>query len=116
MATGKQLQSRKVENTPEAINNLITEITRLAVEHGPVTVGIDVLGGIAGLLTAMLLDPGHAGGLQVVHVPGLLVNRSRRATGGGDRKSVPADANVIPGHVRQRAGSDELRPAPSPRP
>ena len=110
MATGKQLQSRKVENTPEAINNLITQITRLAVEHGPVTVGIDVLGGIAGLLTAMLLDPGHAVDLQVVHVPGLLVNRSRRATRGGERKSDPADAKVIADQIRLRAGSDELRP------
>src|SRR5215216_3102644 len=108
-ATGRQLQSRKVENTPEAIDELITQVARLAAERGPVTVGIDVLGGIAGLLTAMLLDPGHGIDLHVVHVPGLLVNRSRRATRGGERKSDPADAKVIADQIRLRAGTDELR-------
>jgi len=105
MATGKQLNSHKVENTPEAIEALITEIHGLVQDNGPVTVGIDVLGGIAGLLTAMLLDAG----LRVVHTPGLLVNRSRRATRGGERKSDPADAKVIADQVRLRAGTDELR-------
>lgn len=105
-ATGQQVTSRKVENTPEAIDGLITEVTGLVSDHGPSTVGIDVLGGIAGLLTAMLLDAG----VDVVHTPGLLVNRSRRATRGGERKSDPADAKVIADQVRLRAGSDELRP------
>lgn len=111
--TGRQLQSRKVANTPEAIDELIGEIAGLALEHGAVTVGIDVLGGIAGLLTAMLLDPDHHSSdveIAVVHVPGLLVNRSRRATRGGERKSDPADAKVIADQLRLRAGSDELRP------
>jgi transposase len=108
--TGQQLQSRKVANTPEAIDELIAEIGRLAIEHGPATVGIDVLGGIAGLLTAMLLEPDHHLDLAVVHVPGLLVNRSRRATRGGERKSDPVDAKVIADQLRLRAGSDELRP------
>lgn len=108
--TGRQLQSRKVSNTPEAIDDLIAEIGRLAAEHGPVTVGIDVLGGIAGLLTAMLLEHDHSSDLALVHVPGLLVNRSRRATRGGERKSDPADAKVIADQIRLRAGSDELRP------
>lgn len=110
MATGRQLQSRKVPNTPEAIEELIAEIARWRGEHEAATVGIDVLGGIAGLLTAMLLDPEHGAELTVVHVPGLLVNRSRRATSGGERKSDPADAKVIADQVRLRAGSDELRP------
>jgi hypothetical protein len=96
MATGGQLQSRKVPNTPEAIDGLIVELGRLSTEHGPVTVGIDVLGGIAGLLTAMLLDPEHRVDLQVVHVPGLLVNRSRRATRGGERKSDPPTRRSSP--------------------
>jgi transposase len=108
--SGRQLQSRKVANTPEAIDELIAEIGRLAAEHGPVTVGIDVLGGIAGLLTAMLLEPDHDLEIALVHVPGLLVNRSRRATRGGERKSDPADAKVIADQLRLRAGSDELRP------
>ena len=108
--TGRQLQSRKVPNTPEAIDDLIAELGRLSAELGPATVGIDVLGGIAGLLTAMLLDPEHGVDLQLVHVPGLLVNRSRRATRGGERKSDPADAKVIADQIRLRAGTDELRP------
>jgi len=103
--TGTQLTSRKVENTPEAIDTLIAEISELSAEHGPATIGIDILGGIAGLLTAMLLD----NDLHVVHVPGLLVNRSRRATRGGERKSDPADAKVIADQIRLRAGTDELR-------
>jgi transposase len=45
----------------------------------------------------------------VVHTPGLLVNRCRRATRGGERKSDPADAKVIADQVRLRAGTDELR-------
>jgi transposase len=104
-STGKQLSSRKVENTPEAIDILIADITQLSDEHGPTTVGIDILGGIAGLLTAMLLERD----LHLVHVPGLLVNRSRRATRGGERKSDPADAKVIADQIRLRAGTDELR-------
>jgi transposase len=108
--SGRQLQTRKVANTPEAIDELIAEIGRLATEHGPATVGVDVLGGIAGLLTAMLLEPDHDVEIAVVHVPGLLVNRSRRATRGGERKSDPADAKVIADQLRLRAGSDELRP------
>jgi transposase len=105
MATGKQLTSHQVENTPETIGALIAEIDELTTERGSATVGIDVLGGIAGLLTAMLLEAG----LRVVHTPGLLVNRSRRATRGGERKSDPADAKVIADQVRLRAGTDELR-------
>ena len=108
--SGRQLQSRKVVNTPEAIGQLIAEIGRLAAEHGAVTVGIDALGGIAGLLTAMLLEPDHDLEIALVHVPGLLVNRSRRATRGGERKSDPADAKVIADQLRLRAGGDELRP------
>jgi transposase len=108
MTTGKQLASHKVANDPTAITAMIGEVERLAAGHGPdttVTYGIDVLGGIAGLLTAMLLETGAA----VVHTPGLLVNRSRRATRGGERKSDPADAKVIADQIRLRAGSDDPR-------
>lgn len=105
VGTGKQLASHKVGNEPAAITAMIEEVDDLAVRYGPVTYGIDVLGGIAGLLTAMLLDTGTA----VVHTPGLLVNRSRRATRGGERKSDPADAKVIADQIRLRAGSDDAR-------
>src|SRR3712207_6089234 len=78
ISTGRQLVSRKLDNTPAALEELIGELADLAAEHGPATVAIDVLGEIAGLLTAMLLEAE----LTVVHIPGLLVNRSRRATRG----------------------------------
>lgn len=111
IATGTQLASHKVANDPTAITAMISEVDGLAARHGAddtvtaVTYGIDVLGGIAGLLTAMLLDSGAT----VVHTPGLLVNRSRRATRGGERKSDPADAKVIADQIRLRADSDDPR-------
>ena len=100
--TGKVLASRRVDNTPEAIGGLIEQIHQAQAEHGPATVGIDILGGIAALLEAMLL----AAGLRVVHVPGLAVNRARRGTTGGERKSDPKDAKVIADQIRMR---DDLR-------
>jgi beta-glucosidase-like glycosyl hydrolase len=48
--TGKVLSSRKVDNGPAAIQALIEDIRAAEAEHGPATVAIDVLGGIAGLL------------------------------------------------------------------
>lgn len=102
--TGKLLVSRKVENDPEAIQALIDDIGGAEVEHGPATVAIDLIGGIAGLLQVMVGDAG----LRLVHVPGLAVNRARRATRGGEHKSDPRDAKVIADQIRLRA--DELRP------
>jgi hypothetical protein len=46
-------------------------------------VGIDVIGGIAGSLTAMF----DQAGIAMVHVTGLAVNRARQATTGGEHKS-----------------------------
>jgi transposase len=100
--TGQVLASRAVDNTPPAIAGLIDQIRGVAAEHGPATVGIDILGGIAALAEAMLLDAG----LTVVHVPGLAVNRARRGTTGGEHKSDPKDARVIADQVRMR---DDLR-------
>lgn len=100
--TGKLLASHKVDNTPAEIADLIDEIRCAQAEHGPATVGIDILGGIAGLVEAMLLDAE----ISVVHVPGLAVNRARRATTGGENKSDPKDAAVIADQVRVR---DDLR-------
>jgi transposase len=98
--------NRKLENTPTAIAELISQLDRLAAQ-GPVTVGIDVLGGIAGLVTAMLT----AAGVRCVHVPGLAVNRARRATRGGENKSDPRDARVIADQVRIR---EDLRVIDAP--
>jgi transposase len=96
--TGKVLASHKVDNTPADIAELITQIHAVQAEHGPARVGIDILGGIAALLEAMLLDAG----ILVVHVPGLAVNRARRGTSGGEHKSDPKDAGVIADQVRMR--------------
>ena len=100
--TGNVLASHAVDNTPQAIADLIAEIRAAEADHGPATVGIDILGGIAALAEAMLL----AEGLRVVHLPGLAVNRARRATRGGEHKSDPKDAAVIADQVRTR---DDLR-------
>jgi transposase len=106
--TGKVLASHAVDNGPQAIADLIAEIRAAEADHGPATVGIDILGGIAALAEAMLL----ADGLRVVHVPGLAVNRARRATRGGEHKSDPKDAAVIADQVRVR---DDLRPVEAAR-
>ncbi|MCL6646586.1 MAG: IS110 family transposase [Dehalococcoidia bacterium] len=95
---GGELLSRRVDNEPAAIQALIAELERLRGEHGPVTVGIDVVGGIASLLTAMLAE----GGFRLVHVPGLSVNRARQGTTGGEHKSDRRDARVIADQVRTR--------------
>ena len=100
--TGTVLTSHAVENTPAAIAGMIDEVHAAETVHGPARVGIDLLGGIAGLLEAMLIEAG----LTVVHVPGLAVNRARRGTVGGEHKSDPKDARVIADQVRMR---DDLR-------
>jgi transposase len=100
---GGELLSRRVDNEPAAIQALIDELERLQLEQGPVTVGIDVVGGIASLLAAMLADAGF----RLVHVPGLAVNRARQGTTGGEHKSDPRDARVIADQVRTRS---DLRP------
>src|SRR3546814_16731300 len=93
--TGTVLTSHAVENTPAAIAGMIDEVHAAETVHGPARVGIDLLGGIAGLLEAMLIEAE----LTVVHVPGLAVNRARRGTVGGehkraDRKSVVKGKSV----------------------
>jgi transposase len=100
---GGELLSRRVDNDPGAIQALIDELEQLQLEHGAVTVAIDVVGGIASLLAAMLSEAGF----RLVHVPGLAVKRARQGTTGGEHKSDPRDARVIADQVRTR---NELRP------
>lgn len=100
--TGAVLASHRVDNTPQAISGLVAEIRAAEAGHGRARVGIDILGGIATLLEAMLAEAG----LVIVHIPGLAVNRARRATTGGEHKSDPKDAKVIADQVRTR---DDLR-------
>jgi transposase len=99
---GRLLLSHRVDNDPETITQAIGELRTVAAVHGGVTVGIDVVGGIAGLLTALLAGEGF----PCVHVPGLAVNRARRGTRGGENKSDPRDAKVIAEQVMLR---DDLR-------
>ena len=105
---GTVLIDRRVDNDPVAIDALLTALAELArAAGGTVTAGVDVLGGIAGLLIAML----HEAGIRCVYVPGLAVNRARRATVGGENKSDPRDAKVIAEQVRTRG---DLRPVELP--
>jgi transposase len=95
---------RAVENTPAGIEALIAELRALG---GEIALGLDVVGGIAGLLAAMLAQAGF----HLVHVYGPAVNRARRGTAGGEAKSDPRDARVIADQVRTRR---DLRPVDAP--
>ncbi len=92
------LVDRRVDNEPVALHALIDELEALSSEHGQLRAGIDVIGGIAGLVAAMLLEAG----IDVVHVSGLAVNRARQGSVGGEHKSDPKDAGVIADQVRHR--------------
>ena len=98
---GRVLLDRKVLNTGEDIGKLATDLATLGGER---LVGIDLLGSIATLLSAMLL----AAGERLVHVPGLAVNRARQGSVGGQNKSDPKDARVIADQLRLRPG--DFRP------
>ena len=76
---------------------------RLRVVH----IGLDVIGGIAGLAEAMLAQAGFA----LVHVPGLAVNRARQGTVSGENKSDPRDTRTIADQVRTRSDLRPIQPA-----
>jgi transposase len=92
------LLDRSVGNEPAALAGLADELLALAGERGELRVGIDVIGGIAGLAAAVLSDAG----ISLVHVSGLAVNRARQGSVGGERKSDPKDAGIIADQVRHR--------------
>ena len=98
IATDDVLINRRVENDPASVAKLIAELEGLEVAHGQLRVGIDVLGGIAALLSAMVLEAG----IELVHVSGLAVNRARQGTRGGENKSDPRDAAAIADLVARR--------------
>src|SRR5690606_12591528 len=95
---GQVLLAQRVDHDPDCIDGPVTPRRAVAAEHGDLTVGIDLMGGVASLLTALLLDAG----IRLVHVPGLVVNRARRATKGGEAKSDPRDAQTIADQLRLR--------------
>lgn len=93
--------SRAVANEPAALAALVEDLR--ATEAEAVTVALDLLGGSATLLCAMLAEAG----LRLVHTPGLAVNRARQGTRGGENKSDPRDAATIAELARTRR---DLRP------
>ena len=95
---------RKLSNTPTDIASLASELAALS---GVVRIGLDVVGGIAGLAQAMLSEAGFA----LVHVPGLAVNRARQGTTGGENKSDLRDARTIAEQVRTRTDLRPIEPA-----
>ena len=103
-ADGLVRLDRKLPNTPTDIAALIEELVSLG---GAIRVGLDVVGGIAGLAEAMLATAG----LALVHVPGLAVNRARQSTTGGENKSDPRDARTIADQVRTRSDLRPIDPA-----
>lgn len=104
------LLSRRVDNSPNAIADLIATIQGIANDRfDEVLAGIDILGGIARLLEVMLL----AAGIDTRHVPGLAVKVNRRATRGGEHKSDPRDARVIADLLRSREDLRTLEPRSS---
>lgn len=102
-AVGVVLIDRKLLNTPTDIAALADQLTSLS---GAIRIGLDVMGGIAGLAEAMLA----AAGFILVHVPGLAVNRARQGTVGGENKSDPRDARTIADQVRTRADLRRIEP------
>ncbi len=95
---------RKLLNTPTDIASLAEQLADLG---GSVRIGLDVVGGIAGLAGAILAEAGFT----LVHVPGLAVNRARQGTVGGENKSDPRDARTIADQVRIRSDLRTLEPA-----
>jgi transposase len=93
--------SHAVANDPGGIEALVAELQSLAADT--TTIALDLLGGSATLLCAMLAEAGF----QVVHTPGLSVNRARQGMRGGNNKSDPRDAATIAELARTRP---DLRP------
>ena len=97
----KTVFSHAVRNDPDGIETLIGELS--ALEADSITVALDLLGGCATLLCAMLAEAGF----RIVHTPGLAVNRARQGMRGGENKSDPRDAATIADLARTRP---DLRP------
>jgi transposase len=98
---GEVVFDRALRNEPQAIAVFIKEVQALGGER---RTGIDIMGGIATLLTTALLEAGEC----VVHVTGIAVNRARQGTRGGETKSDPRDARAIADLVRVRQDLREV--------
>jgi len=96
---GRVMLDRAVDNSPEQIASFVIGLRALG---GEPVIGLDVVGSFASFLQASLL----AEGFQLVHAPGIAVNRAGQGFAGGERKSDPRDARTIADLVRTR----DLRP------
>ena len=94
---GEVVLSRKVEATEERTEKTLSEIAELG-ETIERVVGIDILGGPATMLEALLLERGE----RVRYVSGTAVNKLREVYAGGENKSDPKDAFVIADQLRLR--------------
>ena len=95
--------SRRVEAAEEDLEAACSKIERMGGER---TVGLDLMGGPATLLEAVLLERGE----KIFHVPGVAVNRARDAYP-GEAKTDAKDARVIADQLRLRRGAlKEVRP------
>lgn len=91
---GEVVLSRRVEATEMDLEGCCEEIITLGGER---RVGIDLLGGPATLLEAVLIDRGE----QLFYLPGTAVNRARDGYR-GEHKSDRGDARVIADQLRMR--------------
>ena len=76
---GEMILSRRVEATEEALEAACKEIAALGVADDERVLGIDLTGGPAALLEAVLLGRGE----KVRYVPGTAVNKARETYAGG---------------------------------
>ena len=92
---GEMVLSRRVEATEQDLEVACSQIAGLSEER---KVALDILGGPATLLLALLAERGE----QIFYLPGLAVNRVREAYRGGEHKSDRNDAFVIADQLRMR--------------
>ena len=100
---GEILLSRRVEAEEWDVESCCKEIAALSGER---KVAMDLLGGPATLLEAVLLERGE----RLFHLPGMAINRARDGYR-GESKSDARDARVIADQLRMRWRSlQEVRP------
>lgn len=94
-ASARIVPDRAVGNDQAPIDTLVADLR--ALEGEPV-IGLDITGSLAGFLEAVPLVEGF----NLVHTPGIAVNRAGHGFAGGERKSDPRDARTIADLVRTR--------------
>ncbi len=95
---------RKLLNTQTDIASLADQLGALG---GTVRIGLDVVGGIAGLAEAMLA----AAGFSLLQCPAWPSTAPGRAPPGGENKSDPREARTIADQVRTRSDLRPIEPA-----